>query len=913
MARRGSFGTFNAGSSNLSATIQALVRQQMAAEEQTLMNAFYNGTTFNGSVPTMQTIIDFYNRVADLSGIQQGSTEWDALMQKVGSANNYDINQEYTALNNEFKSSSGANYEKFSSFLKGRAQDSTDPQDSTIYQNAMGDINRDYIGYRGEALGRGEITAAEYRSLTTSIIDQMDPADPKRYETLVNSYTYEWNSEKRKWDDRLTAGNVNSSQYANWAKGFQNSLVSAGISTDSTLYGAVVAAQAIAKNRGGGGGGAGSTVKTRIDKTLSEVDAIVDIALSLNPSTKARSVSEIRASGKDSLKALTDDPALILILGQELDKNPNGFPALTALGITDSSSLNIYFNDRLNSGRADSYLLASSGGPNYTESWYNASDSSGALSELAKFDFKSTQWLKDVAAANGNIMEIENLNREWEKYLSGGDSKYGSLNANNLSPEFLTLAQNEFAAMTGRSDGSLPTLSGTVNANIPLDFKTIKSNTDNANAMATGNGYQQWDDNNQEFTFVPNKPSGKTETGSYQFVGFSKVDGVVVPFVTSVKGVAIKDVKTGAQLGWVFDRHNGQNPILSDMKGNLIETPVSSLNGNFQLGFTVPEGSNLSITTNPVPLHDISGLATKTPVTFDQNNRNELGLIRSGVSQTELTISPDDLREAASKVENVLPALGGNKMAGGNLAQTINGEADAIQSKQISNSPSAATPKGRAEIARLAGNADLEKAWLFIDANKDKLEVVNGGWRWKPGTAEANTPRSDALGQAAAVAAPAFVAGGFTGIGAIPAAIGAGVAGFAQGLIQGKQSPLDTINDINKQILNNDPSMKQQRESFYYSQPFVSPNAGGSNSNVGDRFFRNFKAPAIPTNTGPGPSIPTVTSVRPSIPTMTGPRPSIPVAPVPFVAPMTQKYGAGSPFATTPIVQNQSTARRGGK
>jgi hypothetical protein len=874
----------------------------MAAEEQTLMNAFYNGTTFNGSVPTMQTIIDFYNRVADLSGIQQGSTDWDALMQKVGAANNYDIKQEYASLVNEFQNGNGANYEELSSFLKGRAQDSSDPQDSETYQNAVGDINKAYIGYQGEALGRGEITAADYRSLTTNILDQMDPADPKRYETLVNSYTYEWNAEKTKWDNRLTAGTVNASQYANWAKGFQNSLVSAGVSTDSTLYTAAVAAQAIAQNRGGGG--AGSTVKTRIDKTLVEIDAIVDVALSLNPSTKPRSVSEIAASGKDSLKALTDDPALILLLGEALDQNPEGFPALSELGITDSTSLNIYFQGRLESGRADAALLVSSGGPDYTDSWYATSDAVGALSELSKFDFQSTKWLRDVAAAQGSFAKIEELNNEWKKYLSGENSKYGSLNADNLRqlPEFLTLAQNEYDAMTGASDGTLPTLSGTVNANIPLDFTTVQKNKDNIAAAKSGNGYQQWNDKIQEFEFVSGRPAGRTETGSYQFVEFSRVNGEIIAYVTSVNGTKVSDVD-GNPIGWVYDQKNGSAPIVTNNKGELIDIPEAGLNGNQSSGFVLPDGATFKVSDNKLPLYSAVNLAVETKAPFTGDFRSEGGIDRN---KTELIISPEDLRTASGLVAKVLPALGGNAMAGANIATDILADADKIQIGQINEGTSATTPKGRAEIARLSGNRDLEKAWLFVEANKDKLEIVNGGYRWKPGTAESTQQGTNPFGNAA-------VGAGLGAIAGVPGAILGGIGGFVQGALNYRQSPSDEINDINRQILNNDPTMKSQRESFYYSQPFVSPNAGASSGKIEDRFFRNFKAPAIPTSTGPRPSIPTVTSVRPSIPTVTRPGPSIPVAPVPFVAPMTQKYGPGSPFATTPIVQNQSTERRGGR
>jgi hypothetical protein len=902
MARRGRFTSPNSGGQNLTALITALLRERNDAEEQALLNAYRTGTPYNGSVPTADDIQAFYDNWASSSGYATGSLEYQAIVQKKSELNNYDIKKQYNSLLSTFNANNGANYDELLDFLGNRAVDSTDPQDLESYASAVSDINKSYIAYQGEALGRGEITAAEYRNLTNDIVSQMDPSDPKRYETLVNSYTYEWNAEKAKWDNRLTAGTVTAGQYSNWAKGFQTALLAAGVKKDSVLYTTAVAAQAIAQNRGGGG--SGSVVKTRIDGTLKEIDDIVDVALSLNPGGKPRSVSEIFASGKDSLKALTDDPALILNLGEALDRNPAGFPALAALGITDSASLNIYFQGKLESGRADANLLVSSGGPDYTDSWYNTSNAVGALSEISKFDFQSTKWLKDIGEAQGNVAKIESLNREWETYLSGGKSKYGSLDALNLPPQFLTLAQNEFDAMTGQSDGSLPTLSGTVNSNIPLDFTTIKTNKENLVAMRSGEGYQQWSEKNQEFEFASGRPAGRTETGSYQFVEFAKVNGEIISYVTSIQGTKVSD-KDGIQIGWVYDPKNGSAPIISNLKGQLIDTPEAGLNGDVRTGFVLPDGASFNQSDGTIPLYNTIGLATKTPVSFGENNRNELALIRSGISQEEYSISPDDLREASGLVANVLPALGGNIMAGGNIANDILSDANKIQITQISGAQSGTTPKGRAEIARLSGNTDLEKAWLFIDANKDKLEVVNGGYQWKAGTAEATQPRSDALGQAAAFGAAGFAAGGFTGIGAIPSAIGAGVVGFAQGLAQGKQSPLDTINDINKTILNQDPSMKTQREKFYYSMPNLAPNAGAQTPAIGDRFFRKINAPAIPTTPG----------VRPGIPDLSVsiPKPAIPAPVVPVINQMSQKYGSGAFQTTTPIAQNQSTERRGGK
>ena len=903
MARRGRFTSPNSGGQNLTELIASLLRERNATEEQALLNAYRTGTAYNGAVPTADDIQAFYDNWASNAGYAPGTLEYQSIVQKKSDLNNYDIKKQYNTLINDFNNSSGANYNEIMNFLENVAGESTDPQDLETYQSSISDIDKSYIGYQGEALSRGEITASEYRELAAAIIEQMDPSDPKRYEAIVNAYTYEWNAEKTKWDNRLRAGTINAGQYANWAKGFQNALLAAGVKKDSVLYTTAVAAQVTADS--GGGVGSGSVVSQRISTTLSEIDAIVDVALTLNPSTKPRSISDILDSGKDSLGAITDDPALILMLGQALDENPNGFPTLTALGITDSSSLNVYFNDRLTSGYADAYLLASNGGANKTKEWYNSNVAAGALSEVAQFDFQSTQWLKDIAGANGNVAEIENLNTEWTKYLSGEDSKYGSLDATKLG-DFRPLAQNEYNAMTGGSDGSLPTLSGTVNANIPLDFTTVQKNKENIAAMSAGAGFQQWNEKNQEFEFVSGRPSGSTQTGSYQFIEFGRVNGKIVSYVTSVQGTAVS--QGGVQVGWVYDQRNGSAPIITNLKGYVIETPEAGLNGNASAGFTVPDGTTLSITDKTVPLYTTVGLATTRTVTLRENSRDDAGFSRSGITQTESTISPDDLRLASGLVAKVLPALGGNAMAGANIPDLILGDADKIQIAQISVGPAANTPAGRAEIARLSGNTELEKAWLFVDANKDKLEIVNGGWQWKAGTPESTQQGTNPFVNAAVSAGiGAAVGAPIAGVGAIPGAALFGIGGFVQGALNYRQSPADAIKDVNRQILNNDPAMETQRLQYYYSAPVITPSATSAALPLTDRFFRKINPTTVPENFGVQPAIPNASVVvpKPAIPAPVAPPVSTPVNP------MTQKYGSAEFQATTTVAPVQSPVRRG--
>jgi hypothetical protein len=92
MARRGRFGRSETGSSNLSATIASLIRQQQEAEERVFMNAFYDGTEYNGKVPTMSDVISFYENIATCLGLRRRKLlTGPQFEQKIGTANNFDI------------------------------------------------------------------------------------------------------------------------------------------------------------------------------------------------------------------------------------------------------------------------------------------------------------------------------------------------------------------------------------------------------------------------------------------------------------------------------------------------------------------------------------------------------------------------------------------------------------------------------------------------------------------------------------------------------------------------------------------------------------------------------------------------------------------------------------------------------
>ena len=199
MARRGRFGRSETGASDLSATIRSLIQQQSAQEEQIFMKAFYDGTEYGGKIPSMADVVAFYERIAGLSGIDRGSTEWTGVQQKIGDANNFDVKRTYNALITEFNSTNGANYSELVDFITGRAMTSTDQGDLNTYQGSVGDITASFLKYKGQALSRGELTPQEYQRITLDALEVLDPGSEQYRSAMYDSLTYEWNAMSTIW------------------------------------------------------------------------------------------------------------------------------------------------------------------------------------------------------------------------------------------------------------------------------------------------------------------------------------------------------------------------------------------------------------------------------------------------------------------------------------------------------------------------------------------------------------------------------------------------------------------------------------------------------------------------------------------------------------------------------------------
>ena len=259
MARRGRFGRSETGASYLSAAIQSLVSQQKAAEEQSFMKAFYDGTAYNGAIPTMADVTAFYENIANLSGIDRNSSDFLVFEQKIGDANNFDIKRVYNGLITDFNTSDGGNYGEIIDFLGGRAMSSTDQGDLDSFRTGVKDITSAFLNYQGSALERGELTAKEYQQLTLNALNFLDQGSPAYDKAIYDSFTYEWNAESTKWTNRIKAGKASPQEFSNWANSFAKRAQSSGIAKKSELYTGIFATVAsVSGGYGGGGGGSGS-------------------------------------------------------------------------------------------------------------------------------------------------------------------------------------------------------------------------------------------------------------------------------------------------------------------------------------------------------------------------------------------------------------------------------------------------------------------------------------------------------------------------------------------------------------------------------------------------------------------------------------------------------------------------------
>lgn len=897
MARRGRFGRSETGASNLSATIRSLVAQQLALEEQLFMNAFYKGLPYKGKIPTMADVTKFYQDMAINAGISEGSDEWEAIQQKIAEAQEFqtqkddqEIRGEYEALKSEFQASNGENFDEMIGFLDGRAQETSDPNDAAVYQNAKGDFVNAYIGYRGEAMIRGEITATDYRSISSEALAKLGVDTPEYKEGLYNSYQYEWTAVKRQMDDRLVAKRMTSAQYLLWARDFRKTMVDAGISNTSGLFDAVNAAIAIEKQRvaAGAGGGIGSTpAGKRIDKTTNGLNKAWEfISMTVGGGEGGAFLGEGAPTTKTTLERYAKNPDYIYLAADWIEKNPGGIPDyLAKQGVIDGDSFKSYVQGLMNDGLSDAQILYAQGLTKGYQEWVDVNASAGAISPFAQIKYTSTRWLEERRSA-GNDQMVAWLDKEYEKYLTGAKSYFGQIPPNSsVTSEVYTIIQNEYKALRGDYVPGELTVSNygedkTTSDEVAGDFNLIKETAENAVALQSGKKVNVWNKETGRYSVEDPRAAGLS-SGQYQYVAvYKNPDGTMTSEVRIVKGKQIVSEETGEavtgegnSLLFAFETADGTTLVI-DTNGKEYDPEFIGSDGAG--GFIVPTGGVVGESVGDAKRFDYSGIAATTPMGAAGDTMAERQAMAARMTAA-------DLEEATQVAQNVLGGVQDRKAVEqiSNDINTASLDANKLGAEALrklsGKEPDLTT---RIKIAELEGDTRkaefLRNRAMFYNEVSPNYFVPKPEYTQTPGVGD--------------------IAGGALGglAGALPIVgsifnIARGVQGFISG-DQGNQFPSNVPEDFRTE--------EQKRVAKTYGAAVSAPQiesiqrTGYNTQGPASVFFRNVNnVPKTP---------PTITTPISGLSTYLGMQANVPTRPAPTVnlsipkPPSTRSLGPGS-------------------
>ncbi len=791
MARRGRFGRAEAGSSNLSSLIQQLIREQKAAEERLLLESFYSGTALYGSVPTLSDVIDFYKDLADLGGFEENSMEYQALLQKIDAANNFDINREYNRLTDEFELTNGANYDQLVSFLRGRAQSSTNEEHLATYGQAVSDYTFSYLNLKGQVdLKGGAITAEQYRSLAAGLLETIGKDDPNYYNALLTAYTHEWNSENQKYYDRFQAGNISRGQYLAFIKEFQNTAIAAGVSKDSTLYTGTLSAATTARSSGGGGGASPS--RKRYDKSVDNISALWNImngSLNLDTGFEAGAAFE---SQESVLEKIAKTPEAAAMYAAFIDDNPYVIPAeLRAMGIATGQDFLELWDGDINNLRNNANAAYTTGSLPKS-SWQKVGEvwtRTGSATYFEEIQYVGNRYLDDRTNAKADPFKMEFYDKEYEKYLTGKSSYYGQIpedaplyHSELISVELGKLRGNEglknaYGVTTwGLSDAEANDTNSIVYAAAP----TKKEVSD----LKSGKLVNTWDEKSQKWVAGPPQSNG-LQDGVYQYVRVDKLpDGSYYSYTAVAFGSIVRN-SNNESIGYRYEIPNavGNNiPVVIRFDGTMLDADYFSASGS---EWKIRAANQPAPVVGDAPKVDYSAAAYEgydpTLGILDQTGLNpttspEALLKIQQAAQGGVAGLPPEEQEAAAEqiagISNTANALKGQRLA-----------------EAIGNGSVEDTPEARLEIIELTKGTESQeyRDQLWIVQNQDNL-VKTGpyDYRFKSDYQAPPAQGMDPLQSALLGATTGALTGGAIGFAGGPVGIGVGALGGAlKGLATG--------------------------------------------------------------------------------------------------------------------------------
>ena len=790
MARRGRFGRAEAGSSNLSSLIQQLIREQKAAEERILLESFYKGTALYGSVPTLSDVIDFYKDLANLGGFEENSMEYQALLQKIDDANNFDINREYNRLTDEFELTNGANYDQLVSFLKGRAQSSTNEEHLATYGKSVSDYTFSYLNLKGQVdLKGGAITAEQYRSLAAGLLETIGKDDPNYYNALLTAYTHEWNSENQKYYDRFQAGKISKGQYLAFIKEFQNTAIAAGVSKDSTLYTGTLSAATTASSSGGGGT---SPSRKKYDKSVDNISALWNImngSLNLDTGFEAGDAFE---SQESVLEKIVKTPEAAAMYAAFIDDNPSVIPAeLRVMGVTTGQDFLELWDRDINNLRNNANSAYTTGGLSKTshekvgEVWTRT----GSATYFEEIQYVGNRYLDDRTSAKANSFLMGFYDQEYEKYLNGKNSYYGQIpedapiyHAELINVEIQKLRGNKDALRAngvttwGLSDSEADDANSIVGAAAPTKTEIAE--------IKSGLKVKTWDEKSQSWS-VADRQSNGFDNGVYQYVRVEQLpDGTYYSYTAVSYGTLVTGTD-GTTFGYRYevpDALGNNQAVVIDMFGKAYDADDFSQSGDSwrprnpnQIGKSFGDAPRVDYGAAAYQGYDRTiGLLDRTGVVPSVGPEAMLK-IQAAAQSAIVGIPPLEQEAVLSEISNI--SVGANGIKAQRLAEAIgNGSVED-------------TPEARLEIIELTKGAESQeyRDQLWVVQNQENL-VKTGpyDYRFKSDYQAPPAQGMDPLQSAILGATTGALTGGAIGALGGPAGIGLGaLAGGLKGLATG--------------------------------------------------------------------------------------------------------------------------------
>lgn len=463
MARRGRFGRSETGASNLSSVISNLVAQQKAAEEALLIRQFRNGEK------TYADIVSFYDNWLESAGLQPGDPGYDTIVQNKSDLYNENLVMTENALWSTFTTTNGSNYSELMDFLNGDAMTSTNQSDKQKFAELKKSATNNYISYAADLLKKGEITVEQFKSnLDANLANAFEPGSQEFRDAQLNGMIVEYGAEIAKWDKRQKAGLPNAiSGTKAFIKDFQDQLLAAGVSRDSDIF--LTTLVDLKNTNARGVAGAVDSSYARAAAAEKKLSKVFEAAARAAGITIPPITAQDMAKGKTHYDAndFINNSEVFAALNKMVVSGQIDMPQeLIDLGINNLSEFNGVV-DHTTQRIATNYAAANAANPTQAGAILAGTgralrQSIGTRTGAEEIKYAASQFQEDFQNATrlNDTVAQQKAKNEWQSYLNGGPSIYGTLPPASMLPGSLgkTYAmgiESSKAGLAGKPDGQV--------------------------------------------------------------------------------------------------------------------------------------------------------------------------------------------------------------------------------------------------------------------------------------------------------------------------------------------------------------------------------------------------------------------------------------------------------------------------